>query len=108
LTFVPALLNRNFFLSATVATIKADAATIQAHFGDVPTEMMLDSGSAVSLVRQDVVKSSKIDLQMPHPQIKLSRGKLPINDCVKVSIEVQGERLTHDFLVVDNLITLLS
>jgi len=91
----------------TVATIKADAATIQGHFGDIPMEMMLDSGHTVSWVREDVNRS-KIELQMPLPQVKLitaSGDKLLINDCVKVLVEVKGERFTHDFLVVDNLIT---
>ena len=45
---------------------------------------------------------------MPLPQIKLvtaSGGELPMVDCVKAAIEVQGEKFTHNFLVVDNLIT---
>ena len=70
--------------------------------------MMLDSGSAVSLVRRNIANSCTIESQMPLPQIKLvtaSGGKLPIIDCVKAAIEVQGEKFTHDFLVVDNLIT---
>ena len=70
--------------------------------------MMLDLGSAVSLVRQDIVKNCNIISQMPLPQIQLviaSGDKLPIKDYVKVPIEVQGEKLTHDFLVVDKLIT---
>ena len=88
----------------TVATIKTDAAVIQAYFGNKSTE---ESGSAVSLVRQDIVKSSKIEFQMPLPQIQLvtaSGDKLPIHDCLKVTIKVQGEKFTHD-LVVDKLIT---
>ena len=92
----------------TVATIKTDAAVIQAYFGNKSTETMLDSGSAVSLVRQDIVKSSKIESQMPLSQIQLvtaSGDKLPIHDCLKVTIKVQGEKFTHDFLVVDKLIT---
>ena len=92
----------------TVATIKTDAAILKAYFGNNQTEMMLDSGSAVSLVRQDIVKSCNIISQMPLPQIQLvtaSGDKLPIKDYVRVPIEVQGEKLTHDFLVVDKLIT---
>ena len=45
---------------------------------------------------------------MPLPQIQLvtaSGDKLPIKDYIKVPIEVQGEKLTHDFLVVNKLIT---
>ena len=45
---------------------------------------------------------------MPLPQIQLVTAlgdKLPIKDYVRVPIEVQGEKLTHDFLVVDKLIT---
>ena len=92
----------------TVATIKIDAAIIQASFGNNQTEMMLDSGSAVSLVRQDIVKSCNIVSQLPSPQIKLvtaSGDNLPINDYVRVPIEVQGNKLSHDFLVVNKLIT---
>ena len=91
----------------TVATIKIDAAIIQAYFGNNQTEMMLDSGSAVSLVRQDIVKSCNIVSQLPFPQIKLvtaSGDNLPINDYVGVPIEVQGNKLSHDFLVVNKLI----
>ena len=55
----------------TVATIKIDAAIIRAYFGNKQTEMMLDSGSAVSLVRQDIVKSCNTVSQLPFPQIQL-------------------------------------
>ena len=92
----------------TVATIKTDAVIVKAYFGTNQTEMMLDSGSAVSLVRQDIVKSCIIEAQMPLPQIQLvtaSGDKLPINDYVRVHIEVQGEKFIHNFLVVDKLIT---
>ena len=71
-------------------------------------EMMLDSGSAVSLVRQDIVKSCNTVSQLPFPQIQLvtaSGDKLPITDYVRVPIEVQGNKLSHDFLVVNKLIT---
>ena len=92
----------------TVATIKTDVVILKAYFGTNQTEMMLDSGSAVSLVRQDIVKNCNIISQMPLPQIQLVTAlgdKLPIKDYVKVPIEVQGKKLTHDFLVVDKLIT---
>ena len=52
----------------TVATIKIDAVILKAYFGNNQTKMMLDSGSAVSLVRQDIVKSCNIISQMPLPQ----------------------------------------
>ena len=92
----------------TVATIKIDAAIVQAYFGNNQTEMMLNSGSAVSLVRQDIVKSCNTVSQFPFPQIQLvtaSGDKLPITDYVRVPIEVQGNKLSHDFLVVNKLIT---
>ena len=92
----------------TVATIRTNAANIQAQFGTTHTEMMLDSGSAVSLVRQDVTSDSNTIERMPLPQIQLvtaSGDKLPITDCLKASIEVEGQKFTHNFLVVDKLIT---
>ena len=92
----------------TVATIRTTAAFIQAQFGTIHTEMMLDSGSAVSLVRQDVTSDSNITERMPLPHIQLftaSGDKLPITDYLKASIEVEGQKFTHNFLVVDKLIT---
>ena len=74
----------------TVATIKTDAVILKAYFGTNQTEMMLDSGSAVSMVRQDIVKNYNIISQMPLPQIQLvtaSGDKLPVKDYVKVPIE---------------------
>ena len=70
--------------------------------------MMLDSGYAVSLVRQDVTSDSNTIERMPLPQIQLvtaSGDKLPITDCLKASIEVEGQKFTDNFLFVDKLIT---
>ena len=81
---------------------------VQAYFENNQIEMMLDSGSAMSLVRQDIVKSCNTVSQLPFPQIQLvtvSGDKLPITDYVRVPIEVQGNKLSHDFLVVNKLIT---
>ena len=88
--------------------MKTDAAILKAYFGNNQTEMMLGSGSAVPLVRQDIAKSCNIISQMPLPQIQLvtaSGDKLTIKDYVRVPIEVQGEKLTRDFLMIDKLIT---
>ena len=60
-------------------------------FWEQTDEMMLDFGSAVSWVRQDIVKSCNIISQMPLPQIQLvtaSGDKLPIKDYVKIPIEL--------------------
>ena len=92
----------------TVATIRTNAAIIQAQFGTTHTEMILDSASAVSLVRQDVKSDSNTIEIMLFLQIQLvtaSGDKLPITDYLKTSIEVEGQKFTHNFLVVDKLIT---
>ena len=39
----------------TVATVKTNVATVLGKIGGVDVEMMLDSGSSVSLIRQDVM-----------------------------------------------------
>ena len=39
----------------TVATVKKSAFIIKGRIGEVPTELMLDSGLARCLVRQDIV-----------------------------------------------------
>ena len=81
---------------------------MQAQFGTTPTEMMLDSGSAVSLVRHDVASNSITIRRIPLPQIQLviaSGDKLAVIDYLKASIQVEDQKFTHDFLVVNKFIT---
>ena len=54
-----------------VATIKTQAANIIGKVGNVQIEMLMDSGSSISLLSQDIAKRLKDFSQRPLPPIKL-------------------------------------
>lgn len=72
-------------------------------------EMMLDSGSAVSLVRKDMITSQMKDvMKIPPPPIKLvtaSGDELAIMDYIQVPVQLQCHKVIHNFVVVNTLIT---
>ena len=54
-----------------IATIKTQAANIIGKVGDVQIEVLLDSGSSISLLSQDIARRLKNFSQRPLPQIEL-------------------------------------
>ena len=75
----------------------------------VSTEIMLDSGSSVSLLRQEVVLGLKgITRRRPPQNLKLvtaSGESLPIVDYVEASVVLGNTELKHYFVVVKDHIT---
>ncbi len=60
----------------TVAAIKTNAAVIKGEIGGIAMDMMLDSGSAVSLVRRETMKRSQdIVWKQPTPGLQLAMSK---------------------------------
>ena len=56
----------------TIAALRTNAAVVTGLLGEVAMEMMLDSGSAVSLVRKDMMSPRMINVaQIPLPAVKL-------------------------------------
>ena len=70
--------------------------------------MMLDSGSAVSLVRQSLVTQLKKAVKLqPVPLLKLvtaSGEPLPVLGHITVPVQVGMQEVQHDFVVTDNLV----
>ena len=92
-----------------VATVKKHATVITGKVGDNCTEIMLDSGSSVSLVRRDLLSRIQGAIKLPIPsQLQLvtaSCEPLLVIDHIRVKVEIKDLRLVHDFLVVDSLDT---
>ena len=72
-------------------------------------EIMLDSGSVVSLIRQDMISPLMTSVvHIPLPQVKLvtaAGNDLLMVDHIRATVQVQNYTVTHSFIVVDTLIT---
>jgi len=93
----------------TVATVRKNATVITRTVGDVFVEIMLDTGSAVSLLRHSEAKTMKIRPSLQNCSsiqlVTASGESLPIVDCVDAPIQMTDTfTTTHQFLVVDSLI----
>ena len=78
--------------------------------GGVAMEMMLDSGSAVSLVRKDMMSSQMNNVtQIPLPAVKLvtaAGDDLLMIHHIQTTVQIQHHTVNHTFVVVNTLITL--
>eukprot|EP00731_Ephydatia_muelleri_P032479 Em0024g23a len=76
---------------------------------DVSTEIKFDSGSSVSLIRQEIVLGLKgITRTLPPLKLKLvtaSGESLPIVDYVEATVVLGNTEMKHYFVVVKDLIT---
>ena len=92
-----------------VSAIRTNAAIINGLLGGVPMEIMLDSGSAVSLIRQDMISPLMTSvIHIPLPQVKLvtaAGNDLLIVDHIQAAVQIQNYTVTHSFIVVNTLIT---
>ena len=95
----------------TVSVVRSSAATLVGELAGKSLEMMLDSGSAVSLIIKEEVDTLHDKLiNIPIPQVRLitaSGEPLPITGCVQAPVRISHSQLqvTHQFLVVERLVT---
>ena len=77
--------------------------------GDTAAEIMLDSGSSVSLLRQELAqKATGVVRTQPRQEIRLVTAageSLPILEYVKATVRLGTPEKLHDFVVVKDLIT---
>ena len=94
----------------TVATVRNNATVVKGKVGEVAVEIILDTGSAVSLLHHKEAGSMNT-----HPSsqgcssiqlVTTSGESLPIVSCVKASAQITDDHLltSHQFFVVDSLI----
>ena len=91
-----------------MAAVKAKAATVKGNFGGVEIDMMMDSCSSVSLVREGLLSCAQgVTKVRPIPQLRLvtaSGDELAVQDFVAARVKLDHMEWKHDFLVVDRLI----
>lgn len=93
----------------TVATTKTDAVTISGYIGENAVQMMLDSGSSLSLLRCNSLASMVGVQQLSNrPIVRLVTAAgtpIAITDYVKAPVKIGNVEVTQQFLVIDSLIS---
>ena len=88
-------------------TVKSEAATITGYVEGVATIMMLDLESSVSVLKRFAFKDIKICENPAYfitATLRASEDETLIRDYVSVAVQLNKERISHDFVVVDKLI----
>ena len=90
--------------------MKCNAAILTGELAGKIMEMTIDSGSAVSLVMKqevDVLKHDRL-LNAPVPKLRLvtaSGEPMLITGCIQAPVRISQLEITHQFLVVERLVT---
>ena len=95
--------------TVVVATTKKQTAIITGSIGHSRLEVMLDSGSSISLLAQLNVAQMTNIVQQPVPKILLKTASgvpLPVVQYITASVLIQSMEIPvqHDFFVVSDLI----
>ena len=92
----------------TVAVIKSKAAVITGRLGGVPVELMLDSGSSISLVQRDVLSQAQDIVRVKATRslqlVTASGEQLPIVGHIQAPVTLGELKFLHKFVVVENLV----
>ena len=94
----------------TVAAVKSKIITICGQIGGSKQEVLLDSVSTVSLLRQDDLKHVTTGIEHTEPKLDFhlvtaAGENLPIVDQVSITVKLEDLERRHNFLVVKSLIT---
>ena len=91
-----------------VVAIKQKATVTTGKLGGVNVEVMLDSGSSVSLVQQNMLSKCQNTVQnnenQPIQLVTASGEQLPIVKHIKAPIQLGEHVFLHDFVVVKKLV----
>ena len=89
--------------------MKLKVAATEGRLGGVAVEVMVDSGSSVSLVRQDVLPQPEnivpVEATQPIQLVTAAGDQLPIIGNIHAPLQVGELQVTHEFVVVDKLVT---
>lgn len=94
----------------TMLAVRCNAAILTGELAGKTMEMMIDSGAAVSLVTKQEVDTLKHDnlLNAPVPKLRLvtaSGEPMLITGCIQAPIRISQLEITHQFLVMERLVT---
>ena len=89
-----------------VAAVRSKATVITGRFGGVAAELMLDSGSSVSLVQSDLLARAQGTVQVKATRslqlVTASGERLPVLGHIKAPIKLGELELLHEFVVVES------
>ena len=92
-----------------VAAVSTQASVIVGNMGGVRMEMMLDSGSSVSLIQEESIPYNACIVKFrpaPRSQLVTASGeKLKIIDYVSASVQLGEWHIDHNFFVVNRMIS---
>ena len=92
-----------------MVVVKSGATTIKGKLGGVAVEFMLDSGSSVSLVQCDILKSVKNMTQVDTTKIlrlmTASGDTLLILRHIRTIVQLGELNIVHEFLVINSFVT---
>ena len=94
--------------SVMVAAVRPSAATIWGKIGDKRVEIMLDSGSSISLIQESIVTpfSDKNNISPSGLQLTSASGdNIPILGCITLPLCIGELQTSHSLVVVKSLIT---
>ena len=93
-------------MTVTVAVVKSQA---MGQLGGITVDLMLDSGSSVSLVQCDIPSNIQniADILQARPLhlVTSSGDQLPILRCIRAKVQLGEFDVFHDFVVVEKLVT---
>ena len=93
----------------TIAAIESKVLTITGKLGGAKVDILLDSGSSISLVRKAALRAAEnVSVNTPTTIIQLvtaSGEQLKVVDYVTAPVHVGDRTMVHNFIVVDKLIT---
>ena len=94
-----------------VAAVRSKATAMTGRLGGVLSELMLESGSSIPLVRRDVLPQAQhvrqteetISVQL----VSASGERLPVLEHIQATVQLGELELLHDFVVVESLVALV-
>ena len=92
----------------TVAAVRSKATVTTGRLGGVLSELMLDSGSSISLVRRDVLPKAqhvrRTEATRSVQLVTASGERLPVLEHIQATVQLGELELLHDFVVVESLV----
>ena len=101
------LLEPHNVVSVVVAAVRPNAATTWGMIGGCKVEMMLDSGSSISLIQESIAAALPMEHKMMPSGLKLvsaSGDNIPMLGCMTLPLCISELQTTHPLLVVQSLI----
>jgi len=93
----------------TVAAVRSQATTVRGELGGKAVNVMLDSGSSVSLVESNTLTGMKdvvgVQCAKSLRLVTASGDQLPILKHIRTCVKLGEFNVMHDFVVVDSLVT---